>query len=220
MAKIDYLYEIEAAAIDRMTDPLNTMQPTGKLSRLSIGWYQEKIKEFGQPTAKQLLAEGKLRGRPFVGKLNMFIYRPKLFKKLPYYDIFPLVLPLEFYTDGFLGINFHYLEIPIRVKLLDELTRRYLNQPSAEFLARSAAERQGVKINITYDRIRNVKLIRPTLHKYLKGHVKSGFREVDAPDFVAATVLPVQQFRAYQKSVSPEDVYRDSRQKGGLDYIG
>ena len=46
----------------------------------------------------------------FVGKLNMFIYRPKLFKKFPYYDIFPLVLPLEFYTDGFLGINFHYGE--------------------------------------------------------------------------------------------------------------
>lgn len=211
MAKIDYLYEIEAAAFDRMIDPLNPMQPTGKLSRLSIGWYQEKIKEFGEPTAKQLLAEGKLRGRPFVGKLNMFIYRPKLFKKLPFYDTFPLVLPLEFYTDGFLGINFHYLEIPIRVKLLDELARRYLNQPTAVY---------GAKINITYDRIRNVRLIRPTLHKYLKGHVKSGFREVDAPDFVAATVLPVQQFRAYQKSVSPEDVYRDSRQKGGLDYIG
>ena len=91
------------------------------------------------------------------------------------------------------------------------MARRYLNQSYPTYTA---------KLNITYDRIRNVKLIRPTLHKYLKGHVKSGFREVDAPDFVAATVLPVQQFRAYQKSVSPDDVYKDSRQKGGLEYIG
>ena len=42
---------------------------------------------------------------PFFGRLNMFIYDPKLKKKLPYYDTFPLVLPLENYNDGFLGIK-------------------------------------------------------------------------------------------------------------------
>ena len=39
-------------------------------------------------------------------RLNMFFYDPKLKKKLPYYDTFPLVLPLENYSDGFLGLNF------------------------------------------------------------------------------------------------------------------
>ena len=51
----------------------------------------------------------------------MFVYGPKHAKKLPYYDTFPLVLPLERYSDGFLGMNFHYLPIPLRMKLLDKI---------------------------------------------------------------------------------------------------
>ena len=39
---------------------------------------------------------------PFFGRLNMFFYDPKFKKTLPYYDSFPLVLPLENYPDGFL----------------------------------------------------------------------------------------------------------------------
>ena len=52
----------------------------------------------------------------------MFIYAPKFGKKLPYYDTFPLVLPIESYNDGFLGLNLHYLPIPLRIRLLDELS--------------------------------------------------------------------------------------------------
>ena len=72
----------------------------------STQWYREKIKEFGDPRPQQLLRDGKRDNRPFYGKLNMFFYDPKFKKKLPYYDTFPLVLPLETYSDGFLGINF------------------------------------------------------------------------------------------------------------------
>ncbi len=87
----------------------------------STQWYRDKIKEFGKPTTMDLIRDGKRDNKPFYGKLNMFIYDPKFKKKLPYYDTFPLVLPLETYSDGFLGINFHYLPIPLRVKLLDRL---------------------------------------------------------------------------------------------------
>ena len=85
----------------------------------STQWYRDKIEEFGTPRAQQLLRDGKRDNRPFYGKLNMFFYDPKFKKKLPYYDTFPLVLPLETYNDGFLGINMHYLPIPLRVRLLD-----------------------------------------------------------------------------------------------------
>ena len=57
----------------------------------------------------------------FDGLLNMFFYDPKMKKKLPYYDRFPLILPIEQYSDGFLGINFHYLSMPIRIRLLDRV---------------------------------------------------------------------------------------------------
>ena len=87
----------------------------------STQWYRDKIKEFGKPSAQDLIRDGKRSNNQYVGKLNMFFYSPKFAKTLPYYDTFPLVLPLEKYNDGFLGINFHYLPIPLRVKLLDRL---------------------------------------------------------------------------------------------------
>ena len=83
----------------------------------STDWYRDKIREFGTPKSLDLIRDGKQATRPFFGRLNMFFYDPKLKKKLPYYDRFPLVLPLENYNDGFLGINLHYLPIPLRIKL-------------------------------------------------------------------------------------------------------
>ena len=73
----------------------------------STDWYKTKIKEFGTPGAMDLIRDGKKNTRPFYGRLNMFIYSPKHSKTLPYYDTFPLVLPIEKYPDGFLGINLH-----------------------------------------------------------------------------------------------------------------
>ena len=87
----------------------------------STAWYKEKIKELGTPKPLDLIRDGKRDNKPFYGKLNMFMYDPKFKKTLPYYDTFPLVLPIEKYSDGFLGINLHYLPIPLRIKLLDRL---------------------------------------------------------------------------------------------------
>ena len=87
----------------------------------STAWYRDKIKELGTPSSLDLIRDGKKASRPFFGRLNMFIYDPKLKAKLPYYDSFPLVLPIEQYKDGFLGLNLHYLPIGLRVRLLDRL---------------------------------------------------------------------------------------------------
>ena len=39
----------------------------------------------------------------------MFVYDPKTKAKLPFYDTFPLVLPIDTFRGGFIGLNFHYL---------------------------------------------------------------------------------------------------------------
>ena len=164
----------------------------------STQWYKDKIKEFGKPGAQQLIRDGKRDNKPFYGKLNMFFYDPKFKKKLPYYDTFPLVLPLETYNDGFLGINFHYLPIPLRVKLLDKLVD-YTN--SEDF--KSATTRMVVD----YNKLKSVRLIRPTIHKYLSGYTKSQFRRIDADEWTIATLLPVQKFQ----KASDREVWRESR---------
>ena len=163
----------------------------------STQWYKDKIKEFGKPTSLNLIRDGKRSNKPFYGKLNMFIYDPKHKKKLPYYDTFPLVLPLETYSDGFLGINMHYLPIPLRIKLLDRLVDFSNNTKFDE----------STKLMVDYKKLKKVKLIKPTLHRYLAGQMKSQVRRIDADEFTIAVLLPVQKF----KKESDKTVWKDSR---------
>ena len=163
----------------------------------STQWYKDKIKEFGKPGAQDLIRDGKRGNRPFYGRLNMFFYDPKHKKTLPYYDTFPLVLPLELYGDGFLGINFHYLPIPLRIKLLDKLVD-YSNNTNFD---------ESTKLIVDYSKLKRVGLIKPTLHRYLRGQTKSEFRRIDADEFMIAALLPVQRFK---KSLDKE-VWKDSR---------
>ena len=74
MAKSNYIQSVVKAAKGRPK---------------STEWYREKIKEFGEPGAQDLIRDGKRRSSPFFGRLNMFFYDPKFKKKLPYYDTFP-----------------------------------------------------------------------------------------------------------------------------------
>ena len=163
----------------------------------STQWYKDKIKEFGTPGAQDLIRDGKRNNKPFYGKLNMFFYNPKFKKKLPYYDTFPLVLPLETYGDGFLGLNLHYLPIPLRIKLLDRLVD-YSNNTQFD---------ESTRIIVDYSRLKKIKLIQPTIHKYLASQVQSQFRRIDADEFTVATLLPVQRF----KKATAKEVWSDSR---------
>ena len=99
----------------------------------STAWFRDKIREFGTPKSSELIRDGKQAGTPFYGRLNMFVYGPKHSKTLPYYDTFPLVLPLEAYPDGFLGINMHYLPIGLRMALLDKLVDFSTDTQSANY---------------------------------------------------------------------------------------
>ena len=163
----------------------------------STQWYKDKIKEFGEPGAQDLIRDGKRNNKPFYGRLNMFFYDPKFKKTLPYYDTFPLVLPLEIYPDGFLGINFHYLPIPLRIKLLDKLVD-YSNNTNFD---------ESTKLVVDYSRLKSLRIIKPTLHRYLAGQTKSQFRRIDADEFMVAALLPVQRF----KKASASAVWKDSR---------
>ena len=162
-------------------DEISKLRKSGKEP---YQWYRNRIKELGTPSQTQLIRDGKITGRVNFGALNMFIYDPKLKNKLPYYDTFPLVLPIERYRDGFLGINFHYLPYALRARLLSRLDP-----------------------NANYSALKNVRLVKPTLKRYLNTNVRSRFRKLEEEDFMTAIMLPVQRFR---KS-SASKVWSDSR---------
>ena len=163
----------------------------------SVAWFRNKIKEFGEPKSMDLIRDGKRTSVPTFGLLNMFIYDPKGKKKLPYYDTFPLVLPIEQYNNGFLGINLHYLSMPMRLRLLDRLVD-YSNNDKFD---------TSTKLNVDYSRLKKVDLIKPCLKRYLAGNVKTQFRKVEADEFMVATLLPVQKF----KKQSDSHVFAKSR---------
>ena len=162
-------------------DEISKLRKSGKEP---YQWYRNRIKELGTPSQAQLIRDGKITGRVNFGALNIFIYDPKLKNKLPYYDTFPLVLPIERYRDGFLGINFHYLPYALRARLLSRLDP-----------------------NANYSALKNVRLVKPTLKRYLNSNVRSRFRKLEEEDFMTAIMLPVQRF----KKSSASKVWSDSR---------
>ena len=151
----------------------------------STEWYRDKIKEFGKPGAMDLIRDGKRNNNPFYGRLNMFFYDPKYKKTLPYYDTFPLVLPLETAKGGFIGLNFHYLPYGARFAFLQKL----------QTYASNAKFDQSTKIQASYDSIKSNKYTKVAIKRYLYSQVRSNFLRINVDEMALAAYLPVAQFK-------------------------
>ena len=173
---------------------------------LSTRWYRGKITSMGgsNMTATQHITQGKTTARPNFGMMNLFSYRPETAEKLPYYDLFPLSIPVAKHRDGFTGINFHYLPIPLRVKLLNTLVESFADDDKG-------------KLNMTWRGISNLRTVRPIVRRYKAKNVNSKFLKLTVEDMLIAVLLPVQQFYSGEyrsrKSVSSNQVYRDTRRR-------
>ena len=163
----------------------------------SIGWYRDKIREFGKPAPLDLIRDGRRTAKVSAFNLNMFVYDPKYKKTLPYYDTFPLVLPLERYNDGFLGLNFHYLPIPLRVRLLDKINT----------IPEDNQYNDGEQLRVNYARARTIPMAKAVIKRYLYGHLKSQIRVVTPDEWVIAALIPVQRF----KKASTSKVYNETK---------
>ena len=173
-----------------MASVFDTIRQAAGDRDLSINWYKKKVADLSNRiSAARLMRDNKLKKAPTFNKLHFFRYDPKLKATLPYYDTFPLVMPIQSAKGGFLGINFHYLPIPLRMKLLETLDRR----------------------NFTgnYSKLKNIREVKPTIKHYLKRQFVSGFLELEEDDYAPAIFMPVAQFR----KASASQVWRDSRRK-------
>ena len=163
----------------------------------STTWYKNAISSIGTKiTASKLLSQGKLSARPNIGLLNLFFYDPKYKETLPYYDTFPLVLPLDSIKGGFSGLNFHYLAPGLRLRLLENMQRYATNKDLSK-----------ARFDVSWGRVKSIPLSKATIKKYLFKHVRSSFLRIDLQQAAVACYLPVQQF---QKR-SAASVYAASR---------
>ena len=180
-----------------MASILDTLKDAQGGIKKSADWYRRNVRSIADNvTARKLMNQGKLIGRPSQGRLNMFFYDPKTKARLPYFDVFPLVLPLEPIKGGFMGLNFHYLPYLLRFKLLERL------QKFAD-----GGMKSSTKILASYDDVKRINLVKPTIKKYLYSYARSQFLRIDFDEAALAAYLPVQQFR----KAGTGKVWADSR---------
>jgi len=171
-------------------------------SNAARDWLRAKIKTLN-PTRQALLSDKqRLKSGAIIGRMYFFFYDPKTKDKLPYYDRFPLVLPIEQYQDGFLGLNLHYLHPKQRIILLDKLS---------DYASNSKYD-STTKLRLSYDVLRRSSSISehiPCVKKYLFSHVESRFLEIAADEWDIAALLPMESF----VGASTGKVYAESRKK-------
>ena len=132
-----------------------------------------------------------------LGHMYMYEYDAKLKEKLPYFDRFPVVIIIERYETGFLGINFHYIPPLKRAEVLDALLK-YWNEEDDEIEMRY----QLLK------KISKLKWAKPCLKQYLYSHIGSRITEVPAEYWEVVVMLRTQQF-----NINANTVYKESRKK-------
>jgi hypothetical protein len=155
------------------------------------------------PTSRALMADrDRLKGKSTIGKMYFYFYDPKTKDTLPYYDRFPLVIPIESYPDGFLGLNLHYIHPKQRLILLDKLSETATND---KFDSKT-------KLRVSYGYLAGASRAfeaTPCIKRYLFTHIQSRFLEISADEWDIAAMLPVETF----VGATTSKVYADSRKK-------
>ncbi len=173
-------------------------------SKESMEWLKRKtanIQKNAPAYSKQILKERDRHVRKnqlWRGEVCFFLYDPKYADSLPYYDIFPLVIVLDKYNDGILGLNLHYLPVPMRAAFMDKLMKYKVDSPD--------------RLKVTYDILSGTskyKQFIPCIKRYLDKQMGSNYLKVEENEWETALFLPVQQFK---KSNSAK-VWKDSIHK-------
>lgn len=150
----------------------------------ALQWFQNLAKSASGKNLNKL----KSFSTPQIGNMYLFVYDPKHKDKLPVYDTHPLVFPIEYYPDGFLGINLHYLPPLARIALLKNLDDLKNNNKYDE----------TTKLNISYRILKAYSNrffgIDNCIKRYLYSHVRSRFNYVEPADWQKVAMLPLQRW--------------------------
>lgn len=158
-------------------------------SKSAVDWFKDKVGDIAKKikrTSNQIFSKD---STPTIGHMYMFVYDPKYKNVLPFYDMYPLVFPIEFNNNGFLGINLHYLPPLARANLLSSLKK----------LSNNNKYDDTTRLVISYEILRahaiQFKGFENCVKRYLFSHVRSSFHQVSASDWDKAVLLPLQRWQ-------------------------
>lgn len=190
-----------AYLINRINEELSKTGYTQR-SRQARDWLRQKINQLSVSSTTLMRDQNRLTETQFIGGMFFFYYDPKTKDSLPYYDRFPLVIPVEQYPTGFLGMNLHYLHPKQRIILLDKLSE-FKNNDKYD---------NSTKLMLSYKLLKSASKIyevAPCIKHYLAKHVESRFVEINANEWDIAALLSVELF----EKASSSKVWADSRKK-------
>jgi len=171
----------------------------------SYQWYRTQINRLGlnqmAPKTAMRSELGELVTSMKMGDMYLFFYDPKTKETLPYYDIFPLVLPFKLVPRGFLGLNFHYLSPLLRLRLLNRLL----------LLASDETLSETTKIRTSWNIIGNASKypeVSPCVKRYNFLNVRSKFLKINPQDWKTSVLLPLESFQGRTKNT----VFKNSKE--------
>jgi hypothetical protein len=179
-------------------------------SKKARDWFLDKIKsnQFGKINPNKVMNDPSKKQQPLgsaadmIGSMYFFWYDAKLKGELPYWDMFPLVLPIDFHKNGILGLNLHYLDYTHRALLLDRLSD-FSNNKRFD---------KTTKLKLSYSLLAGTtrySATKPCIKKYLYPHISSKFIAVDPSVWDMAIFLPVERFVGSSKT----QVWSESKKK-------
>jgi hypothetical protein len=188
-----------ANVLDRLSSQMNQAGVAQRTAKART-WLRNKVSEL-RSVRRNTIIQDKSRSVTgfYPGRMYFYFYDPKMKKTLPYYDKFPLVIPVEKYKDGFLGLNLHYLPVKYRIILLDKLYDTLNNDRYDD----------TTKMQLSYDLLAGAaryEEFKPCLKRYLTSHIASGLIEIEPSNWEIALFLPVEMFVGATK----EQVHRES----------
>lgn len=185
------------------TNPFKDVTVRAGDVRRSVNWYQTQIRNMSKlpSTVDDMLAgqSRQLTTRLAPGRLYLFQYDAKHKDTLPYWDAMPLVFPFRMVSDGFYGINLHYLPYGLRFQLMGallELTHHTTGQD-----AQMAASWQLLNSSSKFSGVQ------ACVKHYLKAHIQSRFLNIPQDQWLAASMMPIEQFQGKTKQA----VWQQSR---------
>lgn len=156
----------------------------------SINWLVQNARKLYYEPTRFMREEGnffEFAQKIEPGMMYTFFYDAKLKDKLPYWDRFPCIFVIEQYSDGFLGLNLHYLDYKNRAALLDALLDYQTNNNDP----------YDKRLKVNYSIVKGFSKSKQAKHcikRYLTKHVKSRFMQINSNHWGTVAMLPIQMF--------------------------
>ena len=193
--------ESEQSFLDTLKSSIKTAK-AGAKARAAGDWFREKVKQASASARMRAVTPTQLLKRQEasdteLGQMLFYKYDPKFAKKLPYWDMYPLVFPFEKAKGGFYGLNLHYIPPRERAVLMDELNSYVTNKKYDA----------TTRLKLSYDLLKGFGRAVPCVKRYLGTNVRSNTVRIDADEWEIAIFLPVERFQKEKARV----VWNDSK---------